>query len=240
MQGTIDKVDSMTKYDHLPNIPRPSILQAPFNIPTLFAFNRTTVYLLMAESTVQRKVKSVLLRGTSAHGPLELEIPVTTLEEPSETIDQLAARKAMQELEEGTGWLYHARDENQRLMEDRHDGRFSDIVEKEAVCLGLRYQVGGKWCSFVAVEQAVDGGDTVKDEQIHVLFGGGDREAERISPRRLNVSPTRCPWEAQGEARFRFPSSRPAYCHERPPGPILPASFSSSNGFSSRIFHATE
>ncbi|KAK4201228.1 von Willebrand factor A domain-containing protein 5A [Triangularia verruculosa] len=143
------------KYSHAPPVSEPKILQAPFKIPPLFPFNRTSVYLLLSPETIQKQPKSVVLRGTSPHGPVELEIPVTVLADKSETIHQLAARKAVKELEEGRGWIFHARDapdpETLQLKE-KYPGRFSDMVEREAVRLGVTYQVGGKWCSFVAVE----------------------------------------------------------------------------------------
>lgn len=150
--GKIGETES-SKYDHLPPVPPPKLLQAPFEIPPLYPFNRTNVYMLMSNETVQKPVKSVILRATSQHGPLELEIPVTTLDEPGETVHQLAARKAVKELEEGAGWIYHAKDADHKLLKERHPGRFSDMVEREAVRLGVKYQVGGKWCSFVAVEE---------------------------------------------------------------------------------------
>jgi uncharacterized protein YegL len=143
------------KYSHVPPVSEPKLLQTPFIIPPLFPFNRTSVYLLMSPESSQKMPKSVVLRGTSAYGPLELEIPVTVLAEKRETIHQLAARQAVKELEEGRGWLYHAKDGNgpkAKLLKDNFEGRFSDMVEREAVRLGVRYQVGGKWCSFVAVD----------------------------------------------------------------------------------------
>jgi hypothetical protein len=144
------------KYSHVPPVPEPKVLQAPFNIPALFPFNRTSVYLLLSPETAQKQPKSVILRGTSPHGPVELEIPVTVLAEKSETIHQLAARKAVKELEEGRGWIYHAKNTAGSLLKDQHPGRFNDMVEREAVRLGVTYQVGGKWCSFVAVEGGQD------------------------------------------------------------------------------------
>jgi hypothetical protein len=147
---------SQDKYTAIPPVTEPKILQAPFVIPPLYPFSRTTVYLLLSPETTQKKPKAVVLRGTSAHGPLELEIPVTVLSEKGETVHQLAARKAVKELEEGRGWIYHAKDADGNLLKEKHQGRFSDMVEREAVNLGVRYQVGGKWCSFVAVEEESD------------------------------------------------------------------------------------
>ncbi|KAL2024242.1 hypothetical protein VTK56DRAFT_9398 [Thermocarpiscus australiensis] len=142
------------KYSHVPPVSPPKLLQAPFIIPPLFPFSRTSVYLLLGPDTVQKQPKSITLRGTSPYGPLELEIPVTVLSERGETIHQLAARKAVQELEEGRGWIYHAKDaKDGALLKDKHPGRFPDMVEREAVRLGVTYQVGGKWCSFVAIDE---------------------------------------------------------------------------------------
>ncbi|KAF1848931.1 VIT-domain-containing protein [Cucurbitaria berberidis CBS 394.84] len=140
------------RYAHLPEIPAPRVLQAPQNIPSLFAFNRTTVYLLLGPDAPKATPKSVVLRGTSAHGPLELEIPIQILDVPGETIHQLAAKKAISELEQGRGWLPEAKDEAGSLIKTQLEGRFDDMIEREAVRLGVQFQVGGKWCSFVAVE----------------------------------------------------------------------------------------
>lgn len=140
------------RYAHLPKMPIPRVLQAPQNIPSLFAFNRTTSYLLLGPNAPQARPKSVVLRGTSKHGPLELEIPIQTLEVPGETIHQLAAKKGISELEQGRGWLSEAKDESGTMIKTKFEGRFDDMVEREAVRLGVQFQVGGKWCSFVAVE----------------------------------------------------------------------------------------
>ncbi|KAF2848424.1 VIT-domain-containing protein [Plenodomus tracheiphilus IPT5] len=151
-EAPVDDPTGEARYAHLPNIPVPKIIQAPQNIPALFAFNRTSIYLLLGPEAPSTTPKSVLLRGTSAHGPLELEIPIQILDVPGETVHQLAAKKAIFELEQGRGWLPEARDNEGILLKTRFEGKFSDMVEREAVRLGVQFQVGGKWCSFVAVE----------------------------------------------------------------------------------------
>ncbi|KAF2020261.1 VIT-domain-containing protein [Aaosphaeria arxii CBS 175.79] len=145
---------NQTKYSHLPKIAIPKIIEAPLRIPTLFAFNRTTVYLLLGPDAPREMPISVTLRGTSKHGPLELEIPIQVLDTPGETIHQLAAKRAIVELEQGRGWLTEAKDaETGELLKKKCEGRFQDMVEREAVRLGVQFQVGGKYCSFVAVEK---------------------------------------------------------------------------------------
>ena len=138
------------KYDHLPILAVPKLVQAPHKIPSLYPFNRTTVYLLMSAETCQRVPRIVVLRATCEHGPLELEIPIQDVG-VGETIHQLAAKKAIHELEEGRGWITEAKDDG-KLIKDQYEGRWDEIVEREAVRLGVQFHVGGKWCSFVAVE----------------------------------------------------------------------------------------
>ena len=152
-----------SRYAHLPTIQTPNIIQAPQSIPPLFAFNRTTVYLLLGPDAPRQTPKSVILRGTSTHGPLELELPVQVLDTPGETIHQLAVKKATYELEQGRGWLSEAKDEEGALVKERYEGRFSSMVEREAVRLGVEFQVGGKWCSFVAVEKKDGATEREKD-----------------------------------------------------------------------------
>ena len=140
------------RYAHLPSIDTPKLLQAPNTIPPLFPFNRTTLYLLLGPEAPQKKVVSLTLRAKSAQGPLELNIPVFSAGANSTaTIHQLAARKATQDLEEGRGWLQSATIEG-TSVKAKFESRFDEIVERECVRLGEKFQVAGKWTSFVAVE----------------------------------------------------------------------------------------
>ncbi|KAK4945799.1 hypothetical protein LTR10_015147 [Elasticomyces elasticus] len=146
------------RYDHLPDIPVPKVLQAPHKIPALFPFSRTTVYLILSSEGPHDVPRLVTLKATSNHGPLELSIPVRDIG-IGQTIHQLAAKKAMQELEEGRGWITEARDAQHQPIKPVNEGKWYLIVEREAVRLGVQFQVAGKWCSFVAVEK--DGGNEV-------------------------------------------------------------------------------
>ncbi|KAK8059147.1 hypothetical protein PG996_009077 [Apiospora saccharicola] len=170
------------KYSGLPPINVPKLLQAPHSIPPLFPFTRSTVYLMiLPDAGTHRHPKSVVLRGTSRQGPLELEIPITHLGEKGQSIHQLAAKKAVGELEEGRGWIFHAKDGEGVLLKQKHEGRFQDMVEREAVRLGVQYQVGGKWCSFVAVS------DGEGDEEYKVS-PGQPQEQHLSMPRTRRVA----------------------------------------------------
>ncbi|CAI6336918.1 unnamed protein product [Periconia digitata] len=138
----------------IPGYRIPNILQTPHHIPPLYPFHRTCVYLLMGPKTSHLKPKSVLLKGTSPQGPVELEIPIEVRQEPEQMIHQLAARKATQELEEGRGWISDATVDSidGGLVRERDPYVHKKLLQKEAVRLGVKFQVGGKFCSFVAVE----------------------------------------------------------------------------------------
>jgi hypothetical protein len=137
----------------LPKLDRPHILQTPHKILALYPFNRSYVYLLLSPKTSHLKPKSVTLRGTSPQGPSELEIPVEILQKPDNMIHQLAARKATQELEEARGWVSDAiTDAEGGSVKTTRPAQFALLQRREAVRLGVEFQVGGKYCSFVAVE----------------------------------------------------------------------------------------
>lgn len=152
-ETSADPDDNLEASSGIPEIPIPEILQTPFHIPPLFPFNRASIFMLLSPETAGQEPETVTLRASSKHGPLILDIPVTTPINPNgEVIHQLAARKAALELEEGRGWIFHAKHESVPLKE-AYPREFHDMVEREAVRLGVEFQVGGKWCSFVAVDE---------------------------------------------------------------------------------------
>ncbi|KAF9435827.1 hypothetical protein BGZ76_005430 [Entomortierella beljakovae] len=159
-----------SRYSHLPEIETPKLLQTPHNIPPLYAFNRTSVYLLMSPECSQLKPKSVVLKGTSMHGPLELEIPIQILDTPGETIHQLAARKATTELEQGRGWIVEAKSLDNVSIKKKYESKFTEMIEREAVRLGVQFQVQGKWTSFVATETDPDSEKIIDEEAINISY----------------------------------------------------------------------
>ncbi|KAM3511248.1 hypothetical protein MY11210_005117 [Beauveria gryllotalpidicola] len=159
----------------LPTLPTPTYLQAPYTIPPLFPFNRTSVYILLSETRAHRTPKSVVLRGTAPQGPLELEMPITAIADKGTTIHQLGARKAVQDLEEGRGWIYDAKLPDGKMLSETYAARMSDVAREAAVKLGVEYQVAGKWCSFVAVRKSTP--DTASsDVRASTLDPGQDED----------------------------------------------------------------
>ncbi|KAF9903711.1 hypothetical protein EC991_003438 [Linnemannia zychae] len=141
------------------------LLQTPHIITPLYAFNRTNVYLLMSQQCSPLTPKSVVLRGVSMQGPVEIEIPVQILDTPGETIHQLAAKSDIAELEEGRGWITQLKDESDgQLIRLKYESRFANMVERKAVRLGVQFQVGGRWCSFVATETCKESNIPARNE----------------------------------------------------------------------------
>ncbi len=75
------------------------------------------------------------------------------------SLHQLVARKAVQELDEGRGWFTEAKDIDGKLIKTKFERRWNEMVEQEAVRLGVKFQVATKWCSFIAVEENESGSE---------------------------------------------------------------------------------
>ncbi|KAK3117167.1 hypothetical protein LTR53_001746 [Teratosphaeriaceae sp. CCFEE 6253] len=151
---------TLERYAHLPAIDIPQVIQAPAEIPPFFPFTSTTVYILLGPETPEKKITAIKLHATSDEGSIELTVPVSRSETTNEipTVHHLAARKAIQDLEEGRGWLQSASttadaQHKATLLKTKYASRFDELIEREAVRLGEHFQVAGKWTSFVAVEE---------------------------------------------------------------------------------------
>jgi hypothetical protein len=71
-----------------------------------------------------------------------------------DTIHQLAARKVLQELEDGVGYLHRGRNARE------------EWVKNEGVRVGLRYGVASKWTSFLAVQREEEEEVVVRREDV--------------------------------------------------------------------------
>lgn len=159
----------------LPTITPPRAIRAPYNIPPLYPFIRTNVFLLMDPHSPEKIPKSLKFTATSNDSLLELRIPICDIG-TGETIHQLASRKAVIELEEGHGWLSHAKDEKGNKFKQFHADTKQRLVERECQNLGIKFQVTGKYCSFVALEQ---NSSSEQQDQQHTPR---EHVVERVSP----------------------------------------------------------
>ncbi|KAI9692052.1 MAG: hypothetical protein M1820_009555 [Bogoriella megaspora] len=230
--------NGQSRYSHLPKISSPKILQAPNQIPPLFPFNRTAVYLLLSPETNKETPKAVILRANSKHGPLQLKIPIEVLDQPGETYHQLAAKKAIQELEEGRGWIFSARDsDGKTFLKDKLPGQFPQMVEREAVRLGIQFQVGGKWCSFVALEPDCKDANNREGQPIPDSEGYEFLDVPVFSGQREPAPYDRSP-EFRA-ARFSSFGSASGFCSAAGSGTLFGSASSPSSVSGSGLFSST-
>ncbi|KAI9324061.1 hypothetical protein DFJ73DRAFT_874342 [Zopfochytrium polystomum] len=131
--GTTDKPKSVEK-----PAPKRWIQPAPFVVPTLWPGARFTSFAILDASIPAPTC--VKIKGTSADGPLELEVPVSELAEPGEALHTLAARKLIQDLEEKVSFI------------DSDIPAPESVRKGEIVRIGVKYGLASKHTSFVAVE----------------------------------------------------------------------------------------
>ncbi|CUS07913.1 unnamed protein product, partial [Tuber aestivum] len=145
--------DSRNGFANLKKLQGPEITQSPFEIPPLFPYERSVVYLLIPPTAKQLKyAKLVTLSATTIFGQeLTLSIPIIRLEQPGETVHQLAARMLLRDLEEGKSWL--------------HSGKYGvsagdlsevrEYIQREGEEVGMRWSLASKWTSFIGVEEEI-------------------------------------------------------------------------------------
>ena len=147
----------------------PKLLQTPQTVPPLYPSTRTNIYLLLSPEASDLIPKTVIFRNERTEAPVEIVIPVEVVKDTGTTIHSLAAKRAMLELEEGRGWLTHARRPDGRLLKEIHTPEFfTNLIKNEAVRLGVQFQLTGKYTSSVAVESNADAmtdGDTEPTER---------------------------------------------------------------------------
>lgn len=172
----------------LPTIAPPRAIRAPYNIPPLYPFIRTNVFLLMNPHSSKRIPKWLKFTATSNDSPLELRIPVCDIG-TGETIHHLASRKAVIELEEGHGWVSHAKDEKGNKFKHFHADTKQRLAERECQNLGIKFQVTGKYCSFVALEENSSSSSEQQDKQ----HTPREHVVERVSLRAQSARFSRIP-----------------------------------------------
>ncbi|KAF3904559.1 hypothetical protein ABW21_db0202208 [Orbilia brochopaga] len=147
----VDNTDE-ARWAHLPPLPKlPERMQSPNDIPPLFPFSRTNVYVVFSPAPKALPSIARLHAKTIAGDDLELEIPILRIDDGKD-VCQLAARSFLQELEDGKGYLHDGVLKAEGLTEKKQESKWDEIVEREGVRWGEGYSVASKWTSFVAVE----------------------------------------------------------------------------------------
>ncbi|KAI5809915.1 hypothetical protein DFH27DRAFT_629554 [Peziza echinospora] len=152
----------------------PSLICSPHIIPPLFAFNRTTVYLLLTPNAASKGLplpeKVTLGAVTTSGQPIQLTIPVSKISKPgSKALHQLAVKKYLDDLKAGESWIQAAiknKGKHSAIYADKplevqkldiSDFDADELVQAEGERIGVKWGVLGKWTAFVALEEPSPG-----------------------------------------------------------------------------------
>lgn len=126
--------------------------QAPFDIPSLHAFSPFTLYFLFESG--QPPFDEVQVEGRSSNGQLVIAtIPIRDVYVPTPTIHTLAAKAIIKDLE-GTHSFLH--DKVTKTKKSKTQTNTAQQVRSEAVRIGKRWNIAGKWTSFICVDMSTE------------------------------------------------------------------------------------
>jgi hypothetical protein len=124
-------------------------VQAPFQIPPLHPFTRSSIFLMLDEQRASA-LKAITIRATRPNCQLTSpEIPFHIDRAKRPTVHFLAAKAIMRDLEGGQSWL-HAK------LAGESSVSIGEDVQTEAERLGMRWSIASKWTSFIAVDSSDD------------------------------------------------------------------------------------
>lgn len=127
-------------------------VQAPFEIPSLHVLRCFTLYFLFESG--QPPFDEVWIEGRSSNGQLVMAmIPIRDVYVRSPTIHALAAKAIIKDLE-GTHSLLHSKSQQTQKSESQTDT--AQQVLTEAVRIGKRWNIAGKWTSFICVDTSTE------------------------------------------------------------------------------------
>eukprot|EP01102_Stenamoeba_stenopodia_P005495 TRINITY_DN1620_c0_g2_i1.p1 TRINITY_DN1620_c0_g2~~TRINITY_DN1620_c0_g2_i1.p1 ORF type:complete len:1025 (-),score=271.61 TRINITY_DN1620_c0_g2_i1:66-3068(-) len=116
------------------------VYQAPYNVPPIYSGKRFIVYAFLHPTAIPQQI---VIKADSPDGPLNLTLPLERT--TGATVQRLAARSLIRDLEEGTSHLHN---QPFRPEESR--------VKQEIINLGVKYSLVSKHTSFVAIEDRAD------------------------------------------------------------------------------------
>ncbi|RIB09112.1 von Willebrand factor type A domain-containing protein [Gigaspora rosea] len=125
-------------------IPKLQFRQAPYDIPPIYQGVRLMVYCILSKGIEPKQ--NITLSAMSQDGPMKLEIPVDPVTLQGSKIHTLAARKLIQNLEDGTSFLHnHQKYQGKQVP--------NSIVRKQIISLGKTYSLASRYTSFIAIEE---------------------------------------------------------------------------------------
>ncbi|KAF0432278.1 von willebrand domain-containing protein [Gigaspora margarita] len=131
------------------------IQQAPFLIPPIYPGARFIVYCILEKGV--EPCKEIILSAISQDGPMKLSIPLDSVVLQGTKIHTLAARKLIQDLEEGTSFIHkHPRNKGKNIS--------NSLICEQIVKSGVTYNLASKYTSFIAIDER--GSELVSEAKI--------------------------------------------------------------------------
>ncbi|CAG8799346.1 31432_t:CDS:2, partial [Racocetra persica] len=172
-------------------ISRLQFLQAPYDIPPIYQGVRLIVYCILAKGVEPRK--SITLSAMSQDGPMRLEIPIDPVTLQGTKIHTLAARKLIQNLEDGTSFLHkHQKYRGKQVP--------NSIVRNQIVALGKTYNLASRYTSFIAIDERDV--DMTKEQDVDMTKEQGYKPLQMVVP---NYTPPNYQKVGFGSNQSNFP-----------------------------------
>ncbi|RIB09289.1 hypothetical protein C2G38_2108988, partial [Gigaspora rosea] len=120
------------------------IQQAPFLIPPIYPGVRFIVYCILEKGI--EACKEIILSANSHGGPMKLLIPLDPVTLQGSKIHTLAARKLIQDLDDGNSLIH---------KHQRNNGKPIPVsfIREQIVKLGITYTLVSKYTSFLAIDE---------------------------------------------------------------------------------------
>ncbi|KXS12336.1 hypothetical protein M427DRAFT_114191 [Gonapodya prolifera JEL478] len=154
-------------------VKRPLVQPAPFNAPPLYAGTRYIAFAILDRSL--HDPTSVVITAEGPDGLLELEVPIgdnTFGGSDNLVVHRMAAKKLVQDLEEGTSYLHNADG-----VKDIGSDELEKLVREETVAVSATYGVASKYISYVAV-QVLDDGAKAEGQPERLIIPSMDMSAQ--------------------------------------------------------------
>ncbi|CAG8591291.1 17200_t:CDS:2 [Dentiscutata erythropus] len=116
----------------------------PFLIPSIYSGARFIVYCILEKGL--EPCKEIILSAISNDGPMKLSIPLDPVVLQGSKIHTLAARKLIQDLEDGTSFIHKHHRNSNKIMP-------YSLIREQIVKLGVTYSLASKYTSFLAVDE---------------------------------------------------------------------------------------
>ncbi|KAG9286336.1 hypothetical protein G9A89_001754, partial [Geosiphon pyriformis] len=136
--------DNETILESEPILPDFNISQAPFNIPPIYSGARVVLYAILKKGV--EPLKTITLSAQSLDGPIQVQVPVDPVILKGSKVHTLAARKLIQDLEEGNSFLHYHSKLNGKDLPPSH-------IRKKVVSLGVTFNLVTRYTSFIAIDK---------------------------------------------------------------------------------------